>query len=61
MRLRLIRELPKQQLRGKRVLLRVDFEVPVVRGRVENDFRIRAALPTIQYLLASGAKILLLT
>lgn len=48
-------------LAGKRVLMRVDFNVPVNNGVVESDKRIRAALPTIKYALAKGASVVLMS
>ncbi|HSI66624.1 MAG TPA: phosphoglycerate kinase [Planococcus sp. (in: firmicutes)] len=46
-------------LKGKRVFCRVDFNVPMSEGKVTDDTRIRAAIPTIQYLSENGAKIIL--
>lgn len=48
-------------LEGARVLLRVDFNVPVRNGMVSDDLRIRASLPTIEYLKSAGAKIILIS
>lgn len=52
-------DVPEDQIRGKRVFLRASFNVPIKDGEIENDFRIRKALPTITWLRSHGARIII--
>ena len=54
-----MRTLDDLDVAGKRVLVRVDFNVPLDDGRITDDARIRAALPTLTELRGKGARLLL--
>ncbi|MEK7621597.1 MAG: phosphoglycerate kinase [Patescibacteria group bacterium] len=59
--LRLLTDLPLTQLRGKKVLLRLDLNAPIEGGEVKDDFRIVSSLPTIEYLRVAGARIIIVS
>ncbi len=57
--LRSISDLDDIQYYGKKVLVRVDFNISINNGAVTEDYRIRSAIPTIEYLVKRGAKVIL--
>jgi 3-phosphoglycerate kinase len=61
MRKLFIDDLPDSFFKGKRVLVRVDYNVPIKRGKIKEDYRIRQTIPTIEYLSEKGAKIILIS
>jgi phosphoglycerate kinase len=58
---RSIRDIGDAQLSGKRVLVRVDYNVPLENGKVTDDKRIRETIPTLQYLLDRNARVILVS
>ena len=57
----LISDLPDSEIEGKKVFVRVDFNVPIKDGRISEDYRIRRTVPTIDFLIEKGAKVILAT
>jgi phosphoglycerate kinase len=55
------RNIKDLDLRGRKALIRVDFNVPIKNGRIGDDTRIRASLPTIRYALEHGATVILMS
>lgn len=56
-----MKTLKQANLKGKKVVLRTDFNVPMEKGKITDDTRIRESLPTIQYLLDKGASVIILS
>ncbi|TSC91567.1 MAG: phosphoglycerate kinase [Parcubacteria group bacterium Licking1014_17] len=56
-----IDSLPQSELSNKKILVRVDFNLPVEHGRISSDYRVQAVQKTIDYLLGAGAKVALLS
>jgi phosphoglycerate kinase len=56
-----IESVPSSELKGKRVIVRCDFNVQVFEGKILDDLRIRKTLPTIMLLRAAGAKVILIS
>jgi len=48
-------------LKGKKVIMRVDFNVPVKEGVIKDDTRIKGALPSIKYVLEQGGSLILMS
>ena len=56
-----MKNLASLDVSGKRVLVRVDYNVPIENGVIEDDTRITASLPTVNYLLSHGASVILMS
>ena len=59
--MQLLSGVPKEELRGKRVLVRAGFDVPIVDGTVEGSFRLARSVPTLKLLQEAGAKTIIIS
>ncbi len=59
--MKLISQINPSELSGKTVIVRVDYNVPVIDGKVIDDFRIKSSFETISFLIKAGAKIILIS
>ena len=57
----MIRSIKSFDLRGQTILMRLDFNVPIKNDKIEDDFRIRSCVPTINYCLGEGASIVIMS
>jgi len=55
-----MKSVKEAEVSGKKVLLRADLDVPLKNGRIADDFRIQAALPTVRYLVKNKAKVIII-
>jgi phosphoglycerate kinase len=58
---KILTDLSREALHGKRVLVRVDYNVPIDNGAVSDDNRIRATIPTLKHLVDAGARVVLVS
>lgn len=58
--MRSLLDIPKEELRGKRVLVRAGLDVPILNGSIPGRFRIDSAIPTLRYLQENGARIVVI-
>jgi len=54
-----IKTIKGKNYKGKKVFLRVDFNVPIEKGEITDDTRITATIPTIEYLISQGASLII--
>lgn len=59
--MRTLKQLSSQQLKGQRILLREDFNVPMQEGKILSDARLKAALPTLQMLMKAQAAVMVMS
>ena len=57
----MLRKLKSFDLHSKRILIRVDFNVPILNDVVVDDYRIRKTIPTIKHCIDQGAKVILMS
>ena len=57
----MLQKINQINIKNKKILIRVDYNIPIIDGKIQNDFRLRSSIETINYCLSQNCKIILMS